>query len=409
MFSNFLYLFAALLLFSTYSPDNEYVFSAVDILFLGLNLFIFSRLCISRFKVLDIAMENSIFTLKTQTKYHDISTFLMTLSVVFYFVAIYFLHLKEIIFQVTGFPKDFFLNDVLGLAFFFCYFYSFWNNSFPYHARLFNSTIDRDEYVKSQFKFNVPILVPWFCISLLFYFMEETLISFNITINQNLKDFIVLPLFFLTVAIFMPLIIKRMWGCESGSGSETVQELETFCRSKGLKFKAILIWNVFEGKLFTAGIMGLVARFRYILITPVMLNSLTMEELKSVLAHEIGHNKNHHMNFLLFFFLGFILISINYPNFLFLFIQYSSILDIDWFLHLFEENSTYFSLFWVTVPIVLLLIIYFRLFFGIFSRAFEREADIHSLQLMGSADGIVSSLEKIGFYSGDIRDMPNWH
>jgi len=409
MFANFFYLLSALLIFSTYTPEKEYSLSLFDPAFLLLSLYAFHRLTQMRFKSLNVALDDVNISLKEQEQFQQISTFLMISSVVFLFGATYFLHLKEIIISVTGLPKAFFLQELLGLAYFFIFFWVFWRGSFKYYAAIFQSALTRDEYVKSQLKFNVPILAPWFLISLLFVTSEYFLTHFGISISQNLKDFIVLPVFFIVTAIFLPVIIKMMWGCKALKDSEQQRELDEFCHNQGLKYQSLLEWNVFEGKIFTAGIMGLIPQLRYILITPVMLQYLTMEELKAVLAHEIGHNKNHHMSFYLLFFLGFILISINYPDLMFLAVAYMTTVDTGNYLTFFATNSPYFSLIWITIPIVILLVIYFRLFYGLFSRAFEREADAHSVLTMGNGDGIISSLEKIGVYSGNIRDMPNWH
>ncbi len=56
-----------------------------------------------------------------------------------------------------------------------------------------------------------------------------------------------------------------------------------------------------------------------------------------------------------------------------------------------------------------LLFAYFRGLFGSVSRAFERQADAHALEAIGRAEPLTSALERISFFSGDIRDLPSWH
>jgi tetratricopeptide (TPR) repeat protein len=63
----------------------------------------------------------------------------------------------------------------------------------------------------------------------------------------------------------------------------------------------------------------------------------------------------------------------------------------------------------ITVPAVVLAIVYLRYGFGFFSRNFERQSDLHALALTGSPDPIVRSLEKITGFSPTVRLMPNWH
>jgi Zn-dependent protease with chaperone function len=60
----------------------------------------------------------------------------------------------------------------------------------------------------------------------------------------------------------------------------------------------MLKWPIFEGRMLTAGIMGLVPRYRYILITESLMDVLSIEELKAVVAHEMGHAKYRHLLFL---------------------------------------------------------------------------------------------------------------
>jgi tetratricopeptide (TPR) repeat protein len=42
-------------------------------------------------------------------------------------------------------------------------------------------------------------------------------------------------------------------------------------------------------------------------------------------------------------------------------------------------------------------------------RNFERQADLQALKLIGSPEPLIGSLEKISLYSGQDRNLPNWH
>lgn len=55
--------------------------------------------------------------------------------------------------------------------------------------------------------------------------------------------------------------------------------------------------------------MGLVPRFRYILITDSLLEVLSVEEPKAVMGHEIGHIHYKHLLFYILFVLGYMAIS----------------------------------------------------------------------------------------------------
>jgi len=60
----------------------------------------------------------------------------------------------------------------------------------------------------------------------------------------------------------------------------------------------------------TAGVMGLLPKFRYILVTDSLLDILSKEELNAVMAHEIGHIKYKHILFYILFLLGYMALSI---------------------------------------------------------------------------------------------------
>jgi len=176
------------------------------------------------------------------------------------------------------------------------------------------------------------------------------------------------------------------------------------CEKAKLKYNNILKWPIFEGRLLTAGVMGLIKRFRYILVTESLLQILNDDEIDAVMAHEIGHIKRKHLLFYLIFFLGFIILSyavfdlilysILYANLSFPFVRYMQF-----------EQVTLTSMA-LAVSMAVTLIIYFRYVFGYFMRNCERQADLYAFDLLGSSMWLVSSLEKIAVYSGQSHDRP---
>ena len=76
-----------------------------------------------------------------------------------------------------------------------------------------------------------------------------------------------------------------------------------------MSYADILYWPIFGGRMVTAGVMGLISRFRYILITNALFQVLNADEIDAVIAHEIGHIKKRHLLFYLLFFAGYMLLS----------------------------------------------------------------------------------------------------
>jgi tetratricopeptide (TPR) repeat protein len=162
-----------------------------------------------------------------------------------------------------------------------------------------------------------------------------------------------------------------------------------------------------EGQVMTAGVMGLLPRFRYILLTESLLNILSEDELKAVMAHEIGHIKYKHILFYALFLLGYMVISFGlFDVFFYLMAMHPQL-----FALLTSQKEAdagiFYSIF--SLPFVLSIILYFRYVMGFFMRNFERQADFFSAQLLGRAEPIIMSLEKIAHAGGQSRSHPSWH
>ncbi|HAA04757.1 MAG TPA: hypothetical protein DCE18_15525 [Syntrophobacteraceae bacterium] len=73
-----------------------------------------------------------------------------------------------------------------------------------------------------------------------------------------------------------------------------------------------------------------------------------------------------------------------------------------------SNQQTLFSMVY-SVPIVVMMVLYFRYVFGYFMRNSERQADLYALELIGHPFTLASSLEKIAIAGGHIHDLPSWH
>ena len=134
---------------------------------------------------------------------------------------------------------------------------------------------------------------------------------------------------------------------------------------------------------------------------------LPLYEIEAVLAHEIGHVKKYHLQLYLLLFLGFGLVAslITSPLLYLLlnsnfFYQIINVAGID------PEAALAF---WGTAPMFVIMLVYFRYVFGFFMRNFERQADLAVFKALGDSTPLITSLEKISWLSGNIRDKPSWH
>jgi tetratricopeptide (TPR) repeat protein len=163
--------------------------------------------------------------------------------------------------------------------------------------------------------------------------------------------------------------------------------------------------------MITAAVLGLVKRFRYILVTDALIRVLEPEELDAVIAHEIGHVKKKHLLYYVFFFIGFsVCMVLAEPFFavLELFIFYSK--PVYRFITTTSPYWTYMITNLINLTLMILsFLIYFRYIFGYFMRNFERQADGYVYALFDTARPLIRTLEKIAIYSGQPPDRPNWH
>ena len=174
-----------------------------------------------------------------------------------------------------------------------------------------------------------------------------------------------------------------------------------------MSYRDIMKWPIFGGRMITAGVMGLAARFRYILVTDALLRYLTPEEIDAVIAHEIGHVKRRHLLFYLLFFAGYMVIS--YATFdlmIFLVIYFEPLYAV---LGRGGIDQTTVASGIFSLMIIAMFLLYFRYVFGYFMRNFERQADAYVYRLMESARSLISTFEKIAMASGHPPDRPNWH
>jgi predicted Zn-dependent protease len=142
-------------------------------------------------------------------------------------------------------------------------------------------------------------------------------------------------------------------------------------------------------------------------VTESLLQVLNDDEIDAVMAHEIGHIKKRHLLFYLVFFLGFIVLSYAVFDLILYAILYSRLtfpVMRDAPLEQVSVSSLTF-----TAAMATILLIYFRYVFGYFMRNCERQADCYAFTLLGSSQFLISSLKKIGVYSGHSHDRPSWH
>jgi len=408
MFGNFLYYIVALLVFTTYQPAESPVLSALETMGYGLALFgVFAasaRVTMNRLMGRIGAESRQRLDMLFQRAQNR----LFILALIVFSIDIYGLNLPDHLLALPvldSFPT---LRGLLLLALFTAYLAVVWSSSHGLYRALHQSRISRKSYIRSNLAFSVPILLPWLLLSgiadMISLLPSSTLKAFLDTPEGQILYFLV---FLVSAAVFGPLLIQKFWGCRPLGAGEHRARIEKLLDRAGLACKDILYWPIFEGRMITAGVMGLVRHFRYILVTEALLKTLSPDEVDAVIAHEIGHIKQNHLLFYLFFFAGYMLLFYA----LFEFVVLAAVLSTPVYTLIndsgFSSQTVVSAL--TTIATVLLFLVYFRYVLGYFMRNFERQADCFVYRLFPNARPLISTFEKIILSSGQSPDRPNWH
>ena len=112
----------------------------------------------------------------------------------------------------------------------------------------------------------------------------------------------------LAVFLIAPLLIVHIWKTRPLPDGPIRRAMEDLCRLMGLRYRRLLVWHS-EGVVANAGVMGIIAPVRYVLMSDGLLDSMHPEQIQSIFAHEAGHIVNHHILHALVFAVATVLAS----------------------------------------------------------------------------------------------------
>ncbi len=399
MYANLIYFLVVIFLYSTNIPPAKPSFSQwLTLVFTAAAALLFARLSARLFAG---SQEGS------SSRYFAAEKKLTLVAIALYAFFIYGLDLKYYLHPLSLGDHLPVLENFAGLILFFLLLTIMWVQGRSAYEAVFHQRYSPVGFVLSNIKANLPIVLPWLVLSAVFDLLALLpWPGFQELLTSSWGDLILFGVFIVFLALFFPPLVRRLWGCKPVPPGPLRDHIESFCRQQGFHSE-ILYWPLFEGQVLTAAVMGIVPRFRYLMITPALAATLDWEELDSVLAHEIGHVKKLHLVLYVLLFLGFSLIAgvlvEPLPYLLLgsdLFYQLIAFLEIG--------PDTFLAVFGGVVLLAFMLI-YFRFVFGYFIRNFERQADLWVFHAQGTARPLIRAFEKIARLSGDIRDEKNWH
>ena len=408
MFGNFIYFILVLLIYLTYQPSDETFFTAFDsfTLFLCL-IFLFSFLTRFQFQRIARRIAKGQY-LRIDHQFNTAVLQQSIMAILLFAINIYGLNLPSFLVGMTPFKTIPTLSALIFLLLFVFYLAIVWSFAYGPYQMLYRPGISRRTYVVSNISFSIPVLLPWLFLSGILDIIHVLPFEWPKRFLNTTEGEVTYFLFFLFgVAIIGPALVQKFWRCKPLEAGYHRSRIEDLCQRAGLDYANILYWPIFGGKMITAGVMGLIKKFRYILVTPSLLKLLEPEEVDAVIAHEIGHIKKKHLLFYLVFFVGYMLLSYVTFDIMIFAIIYTK--PVFWFISKTGLSQTSVVSGISSIVIICVFLIYFRFIFGFYMRNFERQADTYVYALFDSAKPLITTLEKIAVTSGQSADKPNWH
>ncbi len=168
-----------------------------------------------------------------------------------------------------------------------------------------------------------------------------------------------------TVFVIAPAVLVRVLGTQPLADSPLRTSLQSIGARLGVRCRKILVWDT-NYAVGNAMMMGIIPRFRYILLSDLLIESLSTRQIQAVFAHEAGHAKHRHLAWYLVFFAIFSL-TLSGPA--------SALMDVLVKIPALRQ--------W---PLDLLVSVFFIggfvLLFGMLARLFEKQADLFAGRAM---------------------------
>ncbi|NTV12844.1 MAG: M48 family metalloprotease [Desulfobulbaceae bacterium] len=350
----------------------------------------------------------SVRSIRDSAGYFRAETALSILAVVVFLADVYILDLHyyqgqlPLVAVVPG------LLSLAGLILFYAYQALVWLTLRKSYERVLALSRPPRVFVWEQLRNSAIVVAPWLLLTFLYDLLALVPnVAVQDFLNSGWGELAVLLVFFATLMFWFPPLMVKMMGCLPLSRGENRERIEVFCRRQGIAFGEICSWPLFGGRVLSAGVVGMVGKYRYLLLTPALLETASPDELEAVLAHEIGHVKKHHLILYLLLLMGLgVLIQLGVQPLLYGLLGSPLLLGI--FLEFAGDPQSLLSVL-TGVPLVILAILYVRFVFGYFMRNFERQADLYAYRASGGAGPLSAILEKIAWLGGNIRERPCWH
>ena len=168
------------------------------------------------------------------------------------------------------------------------------------------------------------------------------------------------------VFLVAPEVLRRVLRTQPLRPGPLRRRLEALCRRSGVRYRDILFWDT-DQNMGNAAVMGIIPPMRYILLSDVLIETMTDDQIEAVFAHEVGHVVHRHMAWFVVFFA----------------VLFTAL----WGVERAAEATRWFGANSLVVGSLVLSPAAFCLGFGLLSRRFERQADVYAARSLQRSRG----------------------
>ena len=98
--------------------------------------------------------------------------------------------------------------------------------------------------------------------------------------------------------IFSPELLRHVLHTEPLPDCPLRRRLFDIARRHGVRFHNVLLWKT-QNQMGNAAVMGFIPRFRYVLLSDLLLETMHDEQIEAIFAHELGHVTHRHLYWLM--------------------------------------------------------------------------------------------------------------
>ena len=173
------------------------------------------------------------------------------------------------------------------------------------------------------------------------------------------------------VYLAAPELMRRLFETRPLEPGPLRTRLEEICRKSNLRYREILLWTT-DFSMANAAVIGILPRWRYVLLSDRLLETMSDEHIEAVFAHEMGHIVHRHLTWFVVFFISLTLFAAGPGRWTenWIIAQFPSAFSGDNVRTIWRVGTGAFGF-----VITLML-------FGLLARRFEKQADVHGARMM---------------------------